>query len=119
MNICKIRVLKFMQPQGLLYLVVRYLILCDVLMVFSCSLSSTFASAENAVSSSVRTRMIMSEKPYDGTVAMHYGEIDEFDILAVEDYLPTLPNTVSSARVLFLRSKKDLPVELVNTDCLS
>ncbi|GLT53110.1 hypothetical protein SLA2020_264040 [Shorea laevis] len=45
MNICKIRVLKFMQPQ------------------------------ENAVSSSVRTRMIMSEKPYD------------------EDYLPTLPNT--------------------------
>ncbi|XP_059455958.1 protein PHYTOCHROME-DEPENDENT LATE-FLOWERING-like [Corylus avellana] len=63
MNICKIRVLKFIQPQ------------------------------ENGVSCRARTRMIMSEKPYDGTVAMHYGEIEDGDFLASEDYLPTLPNT--------------------------
>lgn len=37
----------------------------------------------------------MSEKVTDGTVAWHYGEVDDSDILAVEDYLPTLPNTVS------------------------
>jgi hypothetical protein len=56
----------------------------------------------------------MSEKPC-GTVAIHYGEIDDRDFLAAEDYLPTLPNTVSSAQFLFLLSKKDLPIELVNT----
>lgn len=39
--------------------------------------------------------MIMSEKPNDGTVAMHYGDIEDADYLAAEDYLPTLPNTVS------------------------
>lgn len=39
--------------------------------------------------------MIMSEKPYDGTVAIHIGEIDDTEYLAAEDYLPTLPNTVS------------------------
>ncbi|XWS12183.1 hypothetical protein CRYUN_Cryun37aG0068000 [Craigia yunnanensis] len=44
----------------------------------------------------VRTRMIMSEKPTDGTVAMFYGDIDDGDILGAEDHiphLPTLPNT--------------------------
>ncbi|KAE9595880.1 hypothetical protein Lal_00030581 [Lupinus albus] len=41
----------------------------------------------------LRTRMIMSEKPSDGTVAMHYGDIDDGDFAAAEDYLPTLPNT--------------------------
>ncbi|PPR87979.1 hypothetical protein GOBAR_AA32715 [Gossypium barbadense] len=43
-----------------------------------------------------RTRMIMSEKPTDGTIAMFYGYIDDGDILSVEDHiphLPTLPNT--------------------------
>lgn len=43
--------------------------------------------------------MIMSEKPYDGTVAMHYGEIEDGDFLSAEDHLPTLPNTVSSAQI--------------------
>ncbi|XP_022723261.1 LOW QUALITY PROTEIN: ataxin-2 homolog [Durio zibethinus] len=46
--------------------------------------------------SRVQTRMIMSEKPTDGTVAMIYGDIDDGDILGVEDHiphLPTLPNT--------------------------
>uniref|UniRef100_A0A6N2MU29 Uncharacterized protein n=1 Tax=Salix viminalis TaxID=40686 RepID=A0A6N2MU29_SALVM len=42
----------------------------------------------------VQNRMIMSEKPNDGTVVMHYGEADEFDLLSAEDYLPTLPNTI-------------------------
>lgn len=37
----------------------------------------------------------MSEKPIDGTVAMLYGEVEDTDYLAAEDYLPTLPNTVS------------------------
>lgn len=37
----------------------------------------------------------MSEKPHDGTVAMHYGDIDDGDFLSAEDYLPTLPTTVS------------------------
>lgn len=41
------------------------------------------------------TRMIMLEKPSDGTVAMHYGEPEDGDVLSAEDYLPTLPNTVS------------------------
>ncbi|XVF25251.1 hypothetical protein REPUB_Repub13aG0197200 [Reevesia pubescens] len=44
----------------------------------------------------IRTRMIMSEKPTDGTVAMFYGDIDDGDILGAEDHiphLPTLPNT--------------------------
>jgi hypothetical protein len=86
-------------------------------MVFSFSLSSTFAFAENGVSCRARTGMTMSEKPYDGTVAMYYGEIEAREFLDVKDCLPTLPNTVSSARILFLQSKKDLPVELVNTGC--
>ncbi|KAE8659576.1 Nup107-like protein [Hibiscus syriacus] len=44
----------------------------------------------------VRTRMIMSEKPTDGTVAMFSGDIDDGEILSAEDHishLPTLPNT--------------------------
>lgn len=46
----------------------------------------------------VQTRMIMSEKPTDGTIAMFYGDIDDGDILSAEDHishLPTLPNAVS------------------------
>ncbi|KAK9060535.1 hypothetical protein SSX86_021239 [Deinandra increscens subsp. villosa] len=39
------------------------------------------------------TRMILSEKRDDGAVAMHYGELDDYDYLSVEEYLPTLPNT--------------------------
>ncbi|PHT45852.1 hypothetical protein CQW23_15010 [Capsicum baccatum] len=41
----------------------------------------------------LRTRMIMSEKPNDGTVALCIGEIEEADFTAAEDYFPTLPNT--------------------------
>lgn len=61
----------------------------------------------------------MSEKPYDGTVAMLYGEIEDGDFLAAEDYLPTLPNTVSSARILFLQSKKDLLLNWLTLAVLS
>jgi hypothetical protein len=39
--------------------------------------------------------MIMAEKPSDGTVALHYGDIDDSDYIGAEDHLPTLPNTVS------------------------
>ncbi|VFR00140.1 unnamed protein product [Cuscuta campestris] len=38
-------------------------------------------------------KMIMSEKPSDGTVAMYIGEIEDSEYFAVEDYLPTLPNS--------------------------
>lgn len=38
----------------------------------------------------------MSEKPNDGTVAITYEDIDDSIFLAIEDCLPTLPNTVSS-----------------------
>ncbi|KAK9756013.1 hypothetical protein RND81_01G067000 [Saponaria officinalis] len=40
-----------------------------------------------------RTRLILSEKPNDGTVAMHYGDLNDADYLNSEEHLPTLPNT--------------------------
>ncbi|XP_047332842.1 protein PHYTOCHROME-DEPENDENT LATE-FLOWERING-like [Impatiens glandulifera] len=39
-----------------------------------------------------RIRMIMSEKSNDGMIAMHFGDIDDSEYLAAEEYLPTLPN---------------------------
>ncbi|KAJ0865434.1 putative transcription factor Spt20 [Helianthus annuus] len=69
MNVCKTRVLNFKQDERVLqgngYVVVP----------------------------KSRTRMILSEKRDDGTVAMHYGELDDYDYSSVEEYLPTLPNT--------------------------
>ena len=57
---------------------------------------STFDSAGNVVYlPKQRTRLIMSERPNDGTVAMYYGEVDDGDFLSAEEHLPTLPNTVS------------------------
>ncbi|KAF3451997.1 hypothetical protein FNV43_RR08093 [Rhamnella rubrinervis] len=69
MNICKTRVIAFLQPERVVQ-----------------------GSVVSCVPK-IRFRMIMSEKPNDGTVAMHYGEIDDNEFLAAEDYLPTLPNT--------------------------
>ncbi|CAI0418968.1 unnamed protein product [Linum tenue] len=40
-----------------------------------------------------RARMVLMEKSSDGTVAMHYGDLEDGDILSAEEYLPTLPNT--------------------------
>lgn len=68
MNVCKIRVLH-VQPER------------------------TVQGNMIPVSPTIRTRMIMSEKPNDGTVAMHYGDLEDGDYLNAEDYLPTLPNT--------------------------
>lgn len=69
MNACKTRVLHFVQtervPQG-----------------------NGFSLVPKS-----RTRMILSERRDDGTVAMHYGELDDCDYLAAEECLPTLPNT--------------------------
>ncbi|KAL8170753.1 hypothetical protein V2J09_022557 [Rumex salicifolius] len=42
------------------------------------------------VATSVRTRLIMSEKPQDGTVTMHVGDLEDRDYLNAEDYLPSL-----------------------------
>ncbi|PPE02810.1 hypothetical protein GOBAR_DD00179 [Gossypium barbadense] len=72
MNTCKTRILNFVQGERVVH--------------------------GNVVSlvPRVRTRMVMSEKQTDGTVAMFCGDIDDGDILAAEDrihYLPTLPNT--------------------------
>ncbi|KAJ7951479.1 Transcription factor SPT20-like [Quillaja saponaria] len=68
-NVCKIRVLNFLLPERVVQ------------------------GNDISYIPKIRTRMIMSEKPFDGTVAMHYGEIEDGDYLAAEDYLPTLPNT--------------------------
>ncbi|TYK03946.1 histone-lysine N-methyltransferase 2D isoform X1 [Cucumis melo var. makuwa] len=42
----------------------------------------------------LRSRVILSEKPNDGTVAITYEDIDDSVFLAIEDCLPTLPNTL-------------------------
>lgn len=49
-------------------------------------------------------------KPNDSTVAMHIGEIEDALYWAVEDYLPTLPNTVRASVIssLFLKSSYTL-----------
>ncbi|KAJ0096396.1 hypothetical protein Patl1_29055 [Pistacia atlantica] len=72
MNISKYRVLNFVNPERILQ--------------------------GNVVSivHRLRTRMVMLEKVNDGTVAMYCGDKEEGDILAVEEYLPILPNTHSA-----------------------
>ncbi|XP_038896271.1 protein PHYTOCHROME-DEPENDENT LATE-FLOWERING isoform X2 [Benincasa hispida] len=71
LNACKRRVLTFMlqdrTPQGMVSYVSR-----------------------------LRSRVILSEKPNDGTVALTYEDIDDSIFLAIEDCLPTLPNTLSA-----------------------
>ncbi|KAG7013970.1 hypothetical protein SDJN02_24140 [Cucurbita argyrosperma subsp. argyrosperma] len=44
----------------------------------------------------LRCRVILSEKPNDGTVAITYEDIDDSIFFDVEDLLPTLPNTLSA-----------------------
>lgn len=100
MNVSKIRVLTFWLPERVVQGMLKYLVslLRMVTIYFSPILiCNPFSSTGNVVSvvPKLRTRMIMSEKPSDGTVAMHYGDIDDGDFLAAEDHLPTLPNTVS------------------------
>ncbi|KAL2555040.1 Spt20 family [Forsythia ovata] len=69
MNVCKTRILNFVQTERILQ-------------------GNGFQLVPKA-----RTRMIMSEKPNDGSVAVHIGEIENSEFSAAEDYLPTLPNT--------------------------
>lgn len=75
-----------------------------------------FSASGNVVTivSRLRTRMIMSEKPSNGTVSMHYGDIDDGDFVAAEDHLPTLPNTVSFTVeiIFFVIDIKDLHLKL-------
>ncbi|GJS46563.1 hypothetical protein Tco_0596684 [Tanacetum coccineum] len=70
MNVCKTRVLHFVQSKRVLQ-------------------GSGFSLVPKS-----QTRMILSEKRDDGTIAMHYGEHDECHYLASEECLPTLPNTM-------------------------
>ncbi|KAL3720744.1 hypothetical protein ACJRO7_005538 [Eucalyptus globulus] len=87
-NICKTRVLNFSQPER---------------------------NLQGTVVLRPRTRMIMSEKSIDGTVAMHYGDLEEVDILASEEHLPTLPNThladLLAAQLCSLMTREGFHVE--------
>lgn len=47
------------------------------------------------VSPRAQYRMTLTEKQPDGTVAMHYGDIDESDVPNTPEFV-TLPTTVSS-----------------------
>lgn len=47
----------------------------------------------------------MSEKPSDGTVAMHIGDIEDNEYIAAEDYLPILPNAVSTKCIAVITMK--------------
>ncbi|KAK1414213.1 hypothetical protein QVD17_29954 [Tagetes erecta] len=69
LNVCKTRVLNFMQTERILQ-------------------GNVFIEVPKS-----RTRMILSEKRDNGTVAMLYGDSDDYDYSSVEEYLPTLPNT--------------------------
>ncbi|KAK6124703.1 hypothetical protein DH2020_041558 [Rehmannia glutinosa] len=69
MNVCKTRILAFTQSERIIQ-------------------GNGYQVVPKA-----RTRMIISEKPNDGAVAFHIGEIEDAEYLAAEDYLPTLPNT--------------------------
>ncbi|KAL3839244.1 hypothetical protein ACJIZ3_023835 [Penstemon smallii] len=69
MNACKTRILNFVQTERILQ-------------------GNGYQIVPKA-----KTRLIMSEKPNDGAVAIHIGEIENAEYLAAEDYLPTLPNT--------------------------
>lgn len=42
------------------------------------------------------SRLIMMEKPFDGTVAMQYGDTDDSDLPSSVDCWQTLPTTVRS-----------------------
>ncbi|XP_068335447.1 protein PHYTOCHROME-DEPENDENT LATE-FLOWERING-like [Pyrus communis] len=68
MNICKIRILNFEKEEHIVQGNVVYL-------------------------PKQRTRLIVSERPNDGTVAMYYGEVEDGDFLSAEEHLPTLSNT--------------------------
>jgi len=69
--------------------------------LLSCSPCTVLPGNGFSVVPKSRTRLILSERRDEGTVAMHYGELDECDYLAAEECLPTLPNTVSSLLLFF------------------
>ncbi|KAG6395660.1 hypothetical protein SASPL_141783 [Salvia splendens] len=68
MDVCRTRSLNFIQTVQILQ-------------------GNTFQVVPNS-----RTTMIMLEKPDDGAVVIHIGEIEGAEYLAAENYLPTLPN---------------------------
>lgn len=60
------------------------------------TLDSIFSGNVPAAVPKIVTRLVMSEKPIDGTVAWYQGEIDDGDGFPAEDHMLALPNTVSS-----------------------
>ena len=102
MNCCKLRVVNFLQTERVLQgFGLNCLISClPWHFIFLSPLPNypTFTTVGNIVSvvPRGRSRMIMSEKANDGSVAIHYGDVVDGDFLSAEDYASTLPNAVSS-----------------------
>lgn len=57
--------------------------------------SSIFSGTVPSFVPRIRTKLVMSEKAVDGTVAWYQGDVDEGDVSQAEDFLLALPNTVS------------------------
>lgn len=67
------------------------------LRVLTCTLTERVPQGNTfSVVAKSRTRLVMSEKPNDGTVALYIGEIEVSEYMAAEECLPILPNTHSA-----------------------
>jgi hypothetical protein len=107
MNECKMRVLSFIWNQRVVQGLLQFcnfaqsLVLGNIVLSLPClTLFSSIGNVVNLVPR-FRTRMIMAESPSGGTVAWHYGNIDESDFIGAEEYLPTLSNTVRFIAYIF------------------
>lgn len=98
MNTCKTRVMNFARMervmQGLFSVLTRYLSIGIFLYVIISDSSICLGTVSSFVPR-IRTKLVMSEKPVDGTVAWYQGDIDDGDVSSAEDFLLALPNTVS------------------------
>lgn len=98
-NVCKRRVLDFLQTERVLQglSIIKALSVCIICYFLTDPLTAWCYLLGNGYSCvpKARTRMVLSEKPNDGTVSMLIGEIEEVEYTNVEEHLPTLPNTVS------------------------
>lgn len=49
-----------------------------------------------------RNKLVLLERPNDGTVAMQCGDVDDANFPIIRDYGLMLPNTVSSSHLLMV-----------------
>ncbi|GAA0183981.1 chromatin/chromatin-binding, or -regulatory protein [Lithospermum erythrorhizon] len=64
------------------------------LRILNCTLAERVSQGNSfSVVPKSRTRLIMSERPDDGTVSLGIGEIENSEYMSIEDCLPILPNT--------------------------